>query len=50
MATRSVNSSVAAGFGAVYTLVGLAGFFVSETIPATDSASRSTTCTTSSTC
>ena len=29
--TRSVNSTVAAVFGAVYTLVGLAGFFVSET-------------------
>ena len=28
--TRSVNRMVAAGFGAVYTLVGLAGFFVSE--------------------
>ena len=36
MATRSVNSTVAAGFGAVYTLVGLAGFFVSDTIAATD--------------
>ena len=28
---RSVNSTVAAAFGAVYTLVGLAGFFVSDT-------------------
>jgi hypothetical protein len=28
--TRSVNSLVAAVFGAVYTLVGLAGFFVSD--------------------
>jgi hypothetical protein len=27
---RSVNSTVAAVFGAVYTLVGLAGFFVAE--------------------
>ncbi len=34
--TRSVNSTVAAVFGAVYTLVGLAGFFVSETFAATD--------------
>jgi hypothetical protein len=34
--TRSVNSTVAAIFGAVYTLVGLAGFFVSETFAATD--------------
>ena len=33
---RSVNSTVAAVFGAVYTLVGLAGFFVSETFAATD--------------
>ena len=30
-ATRSVNRTVAAGFGAVYTLVGLAGFLVSDT-------------------
>ena len=29
--TRSVNSTVAAVFGAVYALVGIAGFFVSET-------------------
>ena len=34
--TRSVNSTVAAVFGAVYTLVGIAGFFVSETFAATD--------------
>ena len=34
--TRSVNSTVAAVFGAVYILVGLAGFFVSETFAATD--------------
>ncbi len=34
--TRSVNSTVAAVFGAVYTLVGLAGFFVSDTFAATD--------------
>ena len=34
--TRSVNSTVAAVFGVVYTLVGLAGFFVSETFAATD--------------
>ena len=27
--SRSVNSTVAAVFGAVYTLVGIAGFFVS---------------------
>jgi len=33
---RSVNSTVAAVFGAVYALVGLAGFFVSETFAATD--------------
>ena len=33
---RSVNSTVAAVFGAVYTLVGIAGFFVSETFAATD--------------
>lgn len=33
---RSVNATVAAVFGAVYTLVGLAGFFVSETFAATD--------------
>ena len=33
---RSVNSTVAAVFGAVYTLVGLAGFFVSETFAETD--------------
>ena len=33
---RSVNSTVAAVFGAVYVLVGLAGFFVSETFAATD--------------
>ena len=34
--TRSVNSTVAAVFGVVYTLVGIAGFFVSETFAATD--------------
>jgi hypothetical protein len=34
--SRSVNSTVAAVFGAVYTLVGIAGFFVSETFAATD--------------
>ena len=34
--SRSVNSTVAAVFGAVYTLVGIAGFFVSETFSATD--------------
>ena len=34
--TRSVNSTVALVFGAVYTLVGLAGFLVSETFAATD--------------
>ena len=33
---RSINSTVAAVFGAVYVLVGLAGFFVSETFAATD--------------
>ena len=33
--SRSVNSTVAAVFGAVYTLVGIAGFFVSETFAAT---------------
>jgi hypothetical protein len=33
---RSVNSTVAAVFGAVYVLVGLAGFFVSDTFAATD--------------
>ena len=33
---RSLNSTVAAVFGAVYVLVGLAGFFVSETFAATD--------------
>jgi len=33
---RSVNSTVALVFGAIYTLVGLAGFFVSETFAATD--------------
>jgi hypothetical protein len=34
--TRSVNSTVALVFGAVYTLVGLAGFLVSDTFAATD--------------
>ena len=34
--TRTVNQTVALVFGAVYTLVGLAGFFVSETFAATD--------------
>ncbi len=33
---RSVNATVAAVFGAVYTLVGIAGFFVSETFAETD--------------
>ena len=33
---RSVNSTIAAVFGAVYTLVGIAGFFVSDTFAATD--------------
>ena len=33
---RSVNSTVATVFGAVYALVGLAGFFVSDTFAATD--------------
>ena len=32
--TRSVNSTVAVVFGAVFTLVGLAGFFVSDTFAA----------------
>jgi hypothetical protein len=35
---RSVNSTVAAVFGAVYVLVGLGGFFVSDTFAATDDA------------
>jgi len=34
--TRSVNSTVALVLGAVFTLVGLAGFFVSETFAETD--------------
>ncbi len=34
--SRSVNSTVALVFGAIYTLVGLAGFFVSETFAGTD--------------
>jgi hypothetical protein len=34
--TRSVNSTVAAVFGGVYTLVGIAGFFVSETFAAAE--------------
>ena len=34
--SRSINSTVAAVFGAVYTLVGIAGFFVSDTFAATD--------------
>ena len=34
--TRSVNSTVALVLGAVFALVGLAGFFVSETFAATD--------------
>lgn len=34
--TRSVNSTVAAVFGAAYALVGLSGFLVSETFAATD--------------
>ncbi len=33
---RSINQTVALVFGAVYTLVGLAGFFVSETFAGTD--------------
>ena len=33
---RSVNMTVAAVFGAVYTLVGIAGFFVSETFAAAE--------------
>ena len=33
---RSVNSTVAAVFGAVYALVGLAGFLVSDTFAETD--------------
>ena len=33
---RSVNSTVAAVFGAVYVLVGLAGFLVSDTFAETD--------------
>ncbi len=33
---RSANSTVATVFGAVYALVGLAGFFVSETFAGTD--------------
>ena len=33
--SRSINSTIAALFGAVYTLVGIAGFFVSETFAAT---------------
>lgn len=34
--TRSVNSTAAAVFGAVYVLVGVAGFFVSETFAAAE--------------
>jgi hypothetical protein len=30
-ATRGINQYVALGFGVIYTLVGIAGFFVSET-------------------
>lgn len=33
---RTVNQTVALGFGAVYALVGLLGFFVSDTFAATD--------------
>ncbi len=33
--SRSVNSTIAAVFGAVYTLVGIAGFFVSDTFAGT---------------
>ncbi len=33
--SRSINSTIAAVFGIVYTLVGLAGFFVSETFAGT---------------
>lgn len=36
MGGRSVNSIVAAVFGAVYTLVGIAGFFVSDTFAEQD--------------
>jgi cyanate permease len=36
--TRSLNSTVALGFGVVFTLVGLAGFLVSNTFAATDDA------------
>ena len=34
--SRSINSIVAAVFGAVYTLVGIAGFFVSDTFAERD--------------
>ena len=34
--TRSINRTIAAVFGAVYTLVGIAGFFVSDTFAATE--------------
>ena len=34
--TRSVNQIVAAAFGAIYTLVGIAGFFVSDTFTAAE--------------
>ena len=34
--TRSVNSIVAAVFGAIYVLVGIAGFFVSDTFAAAE--------------
>ena len=33
--SRSVNSTIAAVFGAIYTLVGIAGFFVSDTFAET---------------
>ena len=33
---RSINQTVALAFGAIYTLVGLAGFFVSDTFAGTE--------------
>ena len=33
---RSINQTIALAFGAIYTLVGLAGFFVSETFAGTE--------------
>jgi hypothetical protein len=35
---RTVNQTVALAFGAIYTLVGIAGFFVSDTFAETDDA------------